>query len=161
MTPDLTVALDAETDILVTRDFPYAPARVWRALTEPALIRQWLGPDMLRCEMDARPGGAFLYQWPAFTFSGPVLSAEAPHHMTHVEHFNHNPTPGPTVTTTLTPHGDGTRLTVLMRYANAEARAKAVTEGFTDGLEEVYGRMEGVLGWGEWGESPPVRGGRH
>ncbi len=46
MTLDLTklqVALDGETDIIVRRDFTHPPARVWRALTEPALIRQWMG----------------------------------------------------------------------------------------------------------------------
>lgn len=148
MTPDLTLELDDATDILVTRDFPHPPARVWRALTEPDLIRQWLGQDLLRCEMDARPGGSFLYEWPQFYFSGPVLAAEAPHHKVHVEHFNGDTTTGPTVTTTLTPTAEGTRLTVLIRYASAEARAKAVAEGFTDGLEEAYGRMEGVLGEG-------------
>ncbi|NBB17590.1 hypothetical protein GVN21_19690 [Caulobacter sp. SLTY] len=148
MTPAFTVTLDAETDVVLVRDFPHSPARVWRALTEPALIKQWLGPDMLRCEMDARPGGAFLFEWPAFTFSGPILAADPPHHMTHREHFNGDPTTGPTVITDLAQTGEGTRLTVTMRYASAEARAKAVEEGFTDGLGEVYGRMEAVLGEG-------------
>jgi len=58
---ELQVALEGETDIVVRRDFTHPPARVWRALTEPALIRQWMASqdDMTRCEMDLRPGGAF------------------------------------------------------------------------------------------------------
>ena len=41
----LQLVLDGETDIIIRRDFTHPPARVWRALTEPALIQQWLGED--------------------------------------------------------------------------------------------------------------------
>ncbi len=136
------LSLDGDTDVVIRRSFSHPPARVWRALTEPALIRQWLSPDLTRCEMDARPGGSFHYDWPEFFFSGPVLEAEAPHHMVHVEHFNGDTTQGPTVTTTLTPDGSGTRMTVVMRYKDAEARATAIEQGFTDGIDQVYGRIE-------------------
>jgi hypothetical protein len=32
-----------------------------------------------------------------------------------------------------------------MRYANAEARAAAIANGFTDSLDEVYGKIETLL----------------
>ena len=73
----LQLVLDGETDIIIRRDFTHPPARVWRALTEPALIQQWLGA-MKRCEMDPRPGGAFHYEWEEFSFSGPILAVDAP-----------------------------------------------------------------------------------
>jgi uncharacterized protein YndB with AHSA1/START domain len=42
-------------------DLPHAPAKVWRALTEPALLSQWLLPVVgLRLE----PGTAFALQAP-------------------------------------------------------------------------------------------------
>lgn len=148
MTPTLdpTVFLDGETDVVVSRDFTHPPARVWRALTEPALIRQWLGSnDLKRCEMDLRPGGSFLYEWEAFYFSGPILAVEAPHHLTTVEHFNGDTTSGPTVITDLAPRGTGTRMTHTLRYANAKARAAAIEAGFTDNMDEVYGRLEALL----------------
>ena len=135
-----------ETDVIVRRDFTHPPARVWRALTEPALIRRWMGSDdMTRCEMDARPGGAFHFGWEAFYFSGPILSVDAPHHMTHVEHFNGDTTSGPTVITDLVAHGTGTRMTLVMRYASPEARAAAIADGFTSGMDGVYGRLEALL----------------
>jgi uncharacterized protein YndB with AHSA1/START domain len=64
MIQDLTklqLVLDGETDVVIRRDFTHPPARVWRALTEPALIRQWMAArdTMTRCEMDLRPGGRF------------------------------------------------------------------------------------------------------
>ncbi len=147
LTLDLTqlqLVLDGETDIVIRRDFTHSPARVWRGLTEPALIPLWMGA-MKRCEMDPRPGGAFHFEFDEFFFSGPVLAADAPRHMTHVEHFNGDTTSGPTVITDLAPRGTGTRMTQVMRYADAEARAAAIAAGFTDGLDEVYGKLEAVL----------------
>jgi hypothetical protein len=35
-------------------------------------------------------------------------------------------------------------MTMVMRYANAEARAAAIKAGFTDGMDEVYGRLEAL-----------------
>lgn len=92
--------------------------------------------------MDARPGGSFCYAWPEFFFSGPVLEADPPHHMVHVEHFNGDTTRGPTVTTTLASDGAGTQMTVVMHYPDATARAAAIEQGFTDGISDVYGRIE-------------------
>ena len=136
------LVLDGDTDVVIRRSFSHPPARVWRALTEPALIRKWLSPDLTDCQIDARSGGSFRYDWPQFFFSGPILEAEAPHRMVHVEHFNGDTTRGPTVTTTLTDEGTGTRMTVVMRYRDATARAQAIERGFTDGIAEVYGRIE-------------------
>lgn len=140
----LQLVLDGETDIIIRRDFTHPPARVWRALTEPALIQQWLG-GMKRCEMDPRPGGAFHYEWEEFFFSGPILAADAPYHMTHVEHFSGDASYHVEVTTDLAAHGTGTRMTMVMRYANAGARAAAIANGFTDSFDEIYGRLETLL----------------
>ena len=136
------LALDGDTDVVIRRRFSHPPALVWRALTEPALIRRWLSPDLNDCQMDVRAGGSFRYEWPEFYFAGPILEAEAPDRLVHVEHFNGDTSRGPTVTTTLNPDGAGTRMTVVMRYRDAEARTSAVEQGFTDGIAEVYGKIE-------------------
>lgn len=142
MTQPAKLTLDGDTDVVIRRRFSHRPAQVWRALTQPALIRQWLSPDLIDCRMDSRPGGSFHYAWPEFFFSGPILEAEPPHRMVHVEHFNGDATQGPTVTTTLTADSSGTRMTVVMRYRDAVARATAIEQGFTDGIDQVYGRIE-------------------
>lgn len=150
MTSDLSklqVALDGETDIIVRRDFTHPPARVWRALTEPALIRQWMASenDLKRCEMDLRAGGSFYFGWESFFFSGPILAVDTPHHMTHVEYFNGDTTSGATIITDLVGRGTGTRMTQIMRYANSAARAAAIEMGMTDGLDDVYGKLEALV----------------
>lgn len=138
------VALDGDTDVIIRRRFLHPPEKVWRALTEPALIRQWLSPDLTDCRMDVRPGGSFRFDWPEFFFSGPVLEARAPHRLVLVEHFNGDTSQGPTVTTTLAPDGPGTRMTVAMRYKDASARAAAIEQGFTDGIADVYARIDQI-----------------
>jgi uncharacterized protein YndB with AHSA1/START domain len=140
----LQLVLDGETDIIIRRNFTHPPVRVWRALTEPALIQQWLGA-IKRCEMDARPGGTFHYEWEEFSFSGPILAVDAPHHMIHVEHFSGDASYHVEITTDLAARGTGTRMTMVMRYANAEARAAAIANGFTDSLDDVYGKLETLL----------------
>jgi uncharacterized protein YndB with AHSA1/START domain len=119
----LQIVLDGETDIVIRRDFRHSPARVWRALTEPELIRQWMAIQdhpMTRCEMDVRPGGSFHYEWAgadgsSFFFSGPILTVDPPHRMTHVEYFNGDTTSGAAVSTDLVARGEGTRMTMVMR----------------------------------------------
>ena len=145
MTLPSQISLDGDTDVVIRRRFNHPPAKVWRALTEPALIRQWLSPDLTDCQMDARPGGSFRYSWPKFFFSGPILEAAPPHRLVHVEHFNGDTSHGPTVTTTLVPEASGTRMTVVMRYRDAAARASAIEQGFTDGIDDVYGRIEDLV----------------
>lgn len=49
------------------------------------------------------------------------------------------------IITDLVARGTGTRMTMVMRYANAEARTAAIAIGMTDGLDEVYGKLEALL----------------
>lgn len=155
MSLDLTqiqTVLDGDTDIIIRRDFSHPPARVWRALTEPALIRQWMAVDghpMTRCEIDPRAGGAFHYEWAgpedaSFFFSGPVVAVDPPHHMTHIEHFNGDPAMAARITTDLAAKGSGTRMTMVMRYDSAEARAAAIATGMTDGMDQVYAKLDAL-----------------
>lgn len=155
MSLDLTrlqTVLDGDTDILLRRDFAHPPAKVWRALTEPALIRQWMAVQdhpMTRCEFDPRPGGSFHFEWAgpdgnSFFFSGPVVAVDPPHHITHIEYFNGDTTSGARITTDLAPQGSGARMTMVMRYDSAEARAAAIATGMTDGMEEVYGKLDAM-----------------
>lgn len=46
------------------------------------------------------------------------------------------------MTTTLAADGSDTRLTVKMRYRDAATRAKAIQQGVTDGIDQVYGWID-------------------
>ncbi|MBA8879191.1 SRPBCC domain-containing protein [Phyllobacterium myrsinacearum] len=95
--------------------------------------------------MDLRPGGTFLCEWEEFFFSGPILAVDAPHHMTHVEYFNCDTASAATMITGLVARGTGTRMTIVMRYANAGSRTAAIAIGISHGLDEVYGMLEALL----------------
>jgi uncharacterized protein YndB with AHSA1/START domain len=47
----------------LTRRYPVAPEKVWRAWTEPQALSAWFGPGESRsvthAEVDVRPGGAY------------------------------------------------------------------------------------------------------
>jgi len=54
--------LDPKLDLVLEREVPVPRQRVWRAWTEPALLKQWFTPAPWRtidCEIDLRPGGIF------------------------------------------------------------------------------------------------------
>jgi uncharacterized protein YndB with AHSA1/START domain len=50
----------ASQSIVVDYDLPEPPAKVWRALTEPALLEAWLMPNNIRAEA----GHQFTFQAP-------------------------------------------------------------------------------------------------
>jgi uncharacterized protein YndB with AHSA1/START domain len=57
----------SDTEVLVKRSFDAPAQLVWRAYTEPDLVRRWLlGPpgwSMPVCEMDVRLGGKYRWRW--------------------------------------------------------------------------------------------------
>ena len=61
------VTLPSDSEVQVTRSFKAPRALVFRAFTEPELVRRWmLGPPgwaMPVCEMDVRPGGTYRWRW--------------------------------------------------------------------------------------------------
>ena len=63
MTPTATqLALDGDTDLVIRRRFSHPPAQVWRALTEPALIRGEHEIARLRQRPDLVPPGAVRFR---------------------------------------------------------------------------------------------------
>ena len=55
-------SFDPKLDLVLERDIAVPRAKVWRAWTEPELIKQWFTPAPWRtieCEIDLRPGGIF------------------------------------------------------------------------------------------------------
>jgi len=56
-----------EREIVITRMFDAPRKLVYRAFTEPALVRRWMngpgGYSMPVCDMDFRVGGKYRYVW--------------------------------------------------------------------------------------------------
>ena len=75
---------------------------------------------------------------------GIFVEVQPPHRLVQVEHFSGDPTYRVESTVTLAARGTGTRMTNVLRYADAAARAAAIENGFTDGLDDVYGRLDAL-----------------
>jgi uncharacterized protein YndB with AHSA1/START domain len=73
-----TEANDAAESVVLECDLPEPPAKVWKALTEPALLAAWLLPNDIRPEVGAR----FTFQADAEAGGGAieceVLDVDAP-----------------------------------------------------------------------------------
>lgn len=62
MTVTPAVMFDPRLDLELKREVPVPPRLVWRAWTEPELVKQWFTPapwKTVACEIDLRPGGKF------------------------------------------------------------------------------------------------------
>ncbi|HEU4689742.1 MAG TPA: SRPBCC domain-containing protein, partial [Vicinamibacterales bacterium] len=61
------VTMPSDREVKVMRSFKAPRALVYKAYTEPALVRQWmLGPpgwSMPVCDMDVRVGGNYSWRW--------------------------------------------------------------------------------------------------
>src|SRR5271170_4138359 len=93
----LTLTTEGDTHIVVTRHFAAPPEAVYRAHTEPELIRKWLlGPDgwtMPVCINEARPNGRFRYEWTnekgsGFSVTGEILELEPYSRIVHIERMH-------------------------------------------------------------------------
>jgi uncharacterized protein YndB with AHSA1/START domain len=154
--PDtLHVAMTGTSDITFTRAFNAAPAFLWRAITDPAIIPRWLWAQdwpMVQCEMDLRTGGKFRWVWrtgPTRTMgvSGRFLAVQAPRHLMHTELFDEDWTGGETtVAQDLTEVAAGkTRLTMVVHYQTEAARDAAAATGMVEGMEEGYAKLDALI----------------
>lgn len=151
----LTLTLEGETHVVVTRRFAAPPEAVFRAHMEPELIKKWvLGPDgwtMPVCINDARPGGKIRYEWSdgagnGFYLTGEFIEIEAPNRIVHVERMHlPDPTPDNHIETRFEPDGTGTLMTMRMTLPDSETRAAMLATGMADGMETSYQRLETIV----------------
>ena len=93
-------------------DLQHSPAKVWRALTDPVLLTEWLLPVV---GLELAPGAAFTFQtqphpgWDG-TVSCRLLEIEAPRKISYTWDV---PFLSTVVTFTLTPTASGTRLSLV------------------------------------------------
>jgi len=152
----LTLKTEGDTHVVVTRRFAAPPEAVYRAHTEPALIKKWLlGPDgwsMPACISEARPGGKIRYEWVngkggGFYLTGEYLALEPFRRTVHVERmYLPDATPDNRVETRFDPDDAGTLLTLRMTLPDGETRTAMLATGMESGMEASYARLEGMIG---------------
>jgi uncharacterized protein YndB with AHSA1/START domain len=151
----MTLNTEGDKHIVVTRRFAAPPEAVYRAHTEPELIKKWLlGPEgwtMPVCISQPRPGGKIRYEWAnakggGFYLTGEYVELGPFGRIVHVERM-HLPdaTPDNHVETRFDPDGTGTMMTLRMTLPNAETRAAMLKTGMERGMEASYVRLEALI----------------
>ena len=151
----MTLKTEGDKNLVVTRRFAAPPEAVYRAHTEPELIKKWmLGPEgwtMPVCINEARPGGKLRYEWKngkgeGFYLTGEFVELEPYRRIVHVERMHlPDPTPDNHVETRFDEDGAGTLMTMRMTLPNAETRAAMLATGMEHGMEASYQRLETVI----------------
>ena len=151
----LAVAARGDREIVITRDFDAPRNLVFRAFTEPPLMRRWLyGPDnweMTRCDVDLRVGGAYRYEWRdqdgnTMGAGGNFLEVSPPACIVATERFDDPWYPGENrITQEFAEHASRTTLTMTMLYETTEARDMVLQSGMDAGLEAGYARVEAIV----------------
>jgi uncharacterized protein YndB with AHSA1/START domain len=156
------VTLPSDREVQVTRSFRAPRALVYKAYTDPDLVRRWLlGPpgwSMPVCEMDVRVGGRYRWRWrndqdgSEFGFTGTFRELQAGSKIVHTEAFDPGtvggdyPEKDALVTITFAEDGGVTTMTTVIDFGSKEARDAAVATGMTDGMEQSYQLLDGLLG---------------
>lgn len=150
--------LIGETQARVSRVVRGDIAQVWRATTDPELLRRWqLGPDgwsMPVCEYGAEVGQRLRTEWQndesgeRFGFVGTVVEAAEPYRLVTTERMispqdpDGEHSPETLNELTFTPVEGGTLVSYLITYPDAEIREAVLATGMVDGMEMGYARLE-------------------
>jgi len=147
-----TVELKGDTDILITRVFN-APARlVWRATTEPDLIKRWWGAkrgEVTSVDVDLRVGGEWRYvtklpDGSTFAFYGEYREIVEEQQIVTTEVFEPFPDAAALNTITLEEADGRTTMTVLVSHAAPEHRDGHIGSGMEAGMQDAYDLLEDV-----------------
>ena len=139
--------------IEISREVAAPPALVYRAYTEPELLKQWLGPrkyEMVVERWDVRDGGAWRYEHRddagnAYGFHG-VFHSVATDSM--VQTFEFDGAPGHVSLEKVVFEDLGNGRTAIRNhsvYQSVEARDAMVQAGMADGVNEGFERLDELL----------------
>lgn len=137
-----TVAAQTET-LSFEFDLKHTPEKVWRALTEPALLTEWLLPIL---DLQLEPGASFTFKAPQAypgwdgTVSCEFLEIESHRKLSYTWTV---PFLDTVVTFTLTPTDTGTRLSIVQ--SGFKADQKRELGGARYGWNMMGGRLSELL----------------
>ena len=155
------VSMPSDQEVKISRGFDAPAALVWRAYTEPDLMRRWLtampGWTMPVCEMTTDVGGKYRWRWRddangvEFGFTGEMLEVAPLSKIVHTQVYDPGDMggsmgDGASIITVTFDETDGiTNVTTLIKFASKADRDAAMSTGMTDGMEMSYQQLDGVL----------------
>jgi len=151
-----TSAETPSQDLVISRIVQAPRATLWRAWTEPELLRQWLlGPPgwtMPICEIDLRVGGKYRYVWRNVNngnemgMGGVYREVAPPERIVATEKFDESWYPGGAVVTfVITEQAGRTTVTQTILYDSREAREAVLKSPMESGVTAGFNRLEELL----------------
>jgi uncharacterized protein YndB with AHSA1/START domain len=140
------VQLPTDREILITREFAAPRHLVYRAWTTPELVKRWWSGgrgEVTSVEIDLRAGGSWRYVMRAgdgsdVAFRGEYREIAPGERLVHTEVFEGMPDAQALTTVRFDDSGDGTVLTILVRYdsqRDRDAHAGYMEDGLRDALQ--------------------------
>jgi uncharacterized protein YndB with AHSA1/START domain len=136
---------EAETrSVVIEREFAHAPDKLWRALTQPHLIEEWL----MKNDFQPAVGHRFSLRgdWGG-VLDCEVLAIEPNRTLSYTWNFAHEDAAynlQSVVTFTLTPTGTGTHL--RMEQRGFHPNQKQAIGGANAGWKQFFGKLDAMLG---------------
>jgi uncharacterized protein YndB with AHSA1/START domain len=128
---------DTERSVIIERDIPYPPEKIWRALTKPYLIEEWLLKNDFKPVVNHR----FNLRADWGVVDCRVLEVEANKTLSYTwQSYGLESV----VTWTLTPTGTGTHL--RMEHSGVRPGQERGYDAAIDGWNQSIGRLERVVG---------------
>lgn len=144
---------DTVPAVRISREFDAPPEKVFRAHTDPELVKQWLGPRYLEMEIDrwdCVTGGGYRYVHTAdgeeYGFFGSFHVVRPATEIVQTFTFEGMPDEVALEKLTLTDLGDGrTRLETVSLVDSFESRDGFVASGMEQGVREGYEQLDELL----------------
>jgi len=149
------VTLPTDDQIKVVREFDAPANLVYRAVTEPELVKRWWGARrgaMTVVEIDLRVGGKWRYVMDASNgeevgFHGEFREIVPNERIVQTEAYEGIPDPDDSAnlnTMTLVEVDGRTTMEVLIQCVNKESRDMQIASGMEEGMQESYDELEDV-----------------
>jgi uncharacterized protein YndB with AHSA1/START domain len=148
-----TVTLPKDDQILITREFDAPRHLVYRAYTDPDLIRRWWAGrrgQVTSVEVDLRVGGKWRYVMVAHegyevAFHGEFREIVPNERLISTEVYEGAPDGEPALNlATFTESGDRTTLSILMQLDSRETRDAIIATGMESGMQEAFDILDEI-----------------
>jgi uncharacterized protein YndB with AHSA1/START domain len=144
------VTLPQDDQILITREFDAPKHLVYRAWTDPELVRRWWHAnrgEMTVAEIDLRVGGTWRFVMVTpdgfeVAFHGEYREIVPNERLVSTEVFEGMPDAEAVDTLTLAETDGRTTLTILVQHSSKEHRDAHIESGMEDGLQDALDLLE-------------------